>query len=195
MVDAGQADPSVLDQFVSGVASRAGVTLTPADPMATQVAAQKQYNDMLVQYGLTHPNQVMPNAGSPGDLTDEGKKGFNAVMNNALYGELTPEQKAEKENAGMLGGGDVGNAQVGDKFNITEETKAPNGTVIPAGKYTTISQSSEKGNGFLGSKQTTATYLRNNETGETYKISEDTETGGKRGAVRTIVDPFNWFGL
>ena len=79
-------------------------------------------------------------------------------MNCATYGELTPEEKAAKANAGYLGAGDLPNAAAGDKFNIetattVQDQRNGNTTSVPPGKYSVVEQTESTGDKFWGTKK------------------------------------------
>lgn len=209
-VEAGRIDPATLSSFVGGVLSKAGVKVIPPDPMATQKAADKQYEDMLYQFKLTHPGLVQeslipnPNFGKvpgadrwlPGTtLTDTGVAKFNEFMNSTLYGELTAEQRKEKENAGYLSAADLGGAGAGDKFNIEEETTY-NGLTIPPGKYTTSEEVQQfKGSFDSGAYSKTHTVITNVETGEKFTIKSAKSAKSKSDAEKLtshLLNPFNF---
>lgn len=76
---------------------------------------------------------------------------MNEYINSALYGEETTAQKEAKANAGYLNASDLGIAEEGNKFNITEETTF-NGEKIPPGRYTVVLEAKGYGNDFTGNK-------------------------------------------
>lgn len=238
-VNAGRADPSALTEFAQGVLDKAGVTITQPDPDAERKAAEKQYNDMLDQYLLSHPEysnstyhlttdsitsldpssdayqklakvagksltvKQISDAGldlgyftkenTSDELTTEGQKAFNEFFNNATYGELTDEQKAEKETAGYLSGKDIAIAEAGQKVNVTEATTY-NGNTIPVGKYNVVEETDTKGNDFTGNKASNKKYLVS-EDGKT-KIEIGSQDLGRQGTPtwKKLLDPINLFG-
>lgn len=124
-------------------------------------------------------------------VTPEGQKKMNEFINSTMYGELTEEQKAEKEIAGYLKPEDLPAAQSGQKFVFDAETKLPNtndgvngeiawGTV-PPGKYTVTTEKSSGGSKFWGTKRDTTTYVLVGEDGKRYPFK--TETSGTKGNI------------
>lgn len=172
-VDAGRADPSTLNTFITGVMGKAGVKVQQPDPEAERKAGEKKYQGMLDQYATSHPDMVDPITKK---IKPEGQKAFNEFFNNATYGEQTTAQKQEKEMAGYLKEEDVNSAQVGDKFKLqTNSAKDISGNSIPAGNYHVVNGAVTTGNKFFGTQKTTDHYylVDNNDPNKKYEVRKN----------------------
>jgi hypothetical protein len=81
LVNAGQASPDTLTDFINQTS--AGITITPADPIAAYKESQAAYTGLLQQFGLSNPGYVKDAA--TGELTDAGKTAFNKFYNENMY--------------------------------------------------------------------------------------------------------------
>lgn len=131
--------------------------------------------------------------GSKQTITPEGNVALNEYINSAIYGEETAAEKEARENAVYMGASDLGIAEEGNKFNITEETIF-NGQKIPVGKYSVIAEDKHFGNSFTGEKTKTRKYLYDSTTGAKYLLSE--EDSGRQGTPtwKKLLDPVDLFG-
>lgn len=95
-VEAGNADPSSLTDFINGALKTSGIQLTPPDPEAVNKAFDEDWTNTLRQYALTHPGDVTTektdgaiDLGGGKFLSTEGQGNFNTFYNKTTYGSDT----------------------------------------------------------------------------------------------------------
>lgn len=160
----------------------------PDKQQAALQAMNEEYDLMQQQFLQTHPEYTVkttekqlvtdPTNGLriwrdvPVDaISPEGMKSFNEYYNYTMYGELSPEMKEARRTAGFLGEDDLAFAQAGDKYKIENSVTASNGTVVPPGEYSVISETNSEGQKFWGQQRdVTKTYLVD-KTGKRYQVN------------------------
>lgn len=167
----------------------------PEAYMRTFYGQEYSYSDVLKLYnGKEEYAKIAWDRMQPTDkVSPDAVAGLNEYINSAIYGEETAAEKEARENAGYMGASDLGIAEEGNKFNITEETIF-NGQKIPVGKYSVIAEDKHFGNSFTGEKTKTRKYLYDSTTGAKYLLSE--EDSGRQGTPtwKKLLDPVDLFG-
>lgn len=183
-IDAKRADPSTMTTFVQGVLDKAGVKITQPDPDAERKAAEKQYNDMLYQYRITHPETYGKTWNVNGEyMTLEEYKdsvhgsNFSEADMDTVFGPSktqmsTVGQKAFNEFFNNATYGELTAEQKKEKANAGylgekdlpaaaegdsfnfDNTVSYNGLQIPAGKYHVEVVKNDSGSKFFGTKTT-----------------------------------------
>jgi len=171
-------------EYIYNTLAEEGVDVSQYNIADKKQAAMKAMTDefemIQSQFAMSHANN--PELVQDGVLTPEGLKKFDEYYNFTMYGELTPEQQEERDNAGVLGASDLLTALPGDKFKIDDpyqisfndsEGRTITGDTIPPGNYAIKVKTDSQGSKLFGDYQDADMYYLVGEDGQEHLLRID----------------------